>query len=94
MNKTGLIAAAAAKAGVSKAQAEKVVRALFDEDGVIAKTLMTRNGEVALQGFGTFCTKKRKARTARNPQTNETVQVPARHVVAFRVGSALKKAVS
>ena len=54
-----------------------------------------RAGEkVTLTGFGTFEPRKRDARTARNPQTGESVKVPARTVPAFKAGQKLKDTVA
>lgn len=46
--------------------------------------------KVSLIGFGTFETKKRPARTGRNPKTGETMQIPASTTVSFKPSSALK----
>ena len=53
---------------------------------------MKKKDGVKLVGFGTFATTKRSARTGRNPQTGETIKIPARTVPVFRPGSALKDA--
>ena len=49
--------------------------------------------KVALVGFGTFSVSKRKARTARNPRTGETIEVPAKMAPKFKAGRDLKNAV-
>ena len=86
MNKTELVAAVAAKTELSKKNAEKAVAALLD---TVAETLA--NGEkVQLVGFGTFETREREARTAKNPRTGETVNVAASRIPAFKAGQALK----
>ena len=46
--------------------------------------------EVLIHGFGTFKTKLRDARTARNPQTGETIEVPAKYALTFKPTSTLK----
>ncbi len=46
--------------------------------------------KVQLIGFGTFETKKRPARSGRNPRTGETMQIPASEVVTFKPSSTLK----
>ena len=90
MNKTELIAAAAEKAGVSKKEAEAVVTAAFD---AIAASL--KEGEkVQLVGFGAFEVKARAERVGRNPQTKETITIPASKTPVFKAGKALKDAVS
>ena len=74
---------------VSKKHAEEVVDFIFDS---ITNSLK-KGEEVAISGFGTFLTKSRKARTARNPRTGEMVQVQAMTVPRFRAGKGLKEAV-
>ena len=87
MNKTELIAAVAAKAGIEKKAADKAVNATIDAitDGLV------KDGKVQLIGFGTFEVRKRKAKTARNPQTGEAVKVKATKVPVFKAGSGLKE---
>lgn len=46
-------------------------------------------GKVILKGFGTFSIKNKAARTARNPQTGEAVQVPAKSVLAFKASPSV-----
>ena len=55
-----------------------------------AITKAVASEKVQIQGFGTFETKKRTARTGRNPKTGEVVTVPAASVVTFKPASALK----
>ena len=90
MNKTELIAAVAAKSELSKKNAEKAVAALLD---TVAEALAAGE-KVQLVGFGTFETREREARTAKNPRTLETVEVPASRVPAFKAGQALKAKVA
>lgn len=49
--------------------------------------------EVSIAGLGIFSVKKRAARTARNPRTGATVNVPAMNVPKFRAAKALKDSV-
>ena len=89
MNKTELVAAVAAKAGISKKDADAAVAAVFAS---VADALA--NGDkVQLIGFGTFEVRERSEKTARNPRTGETMTVPATKVPAFKAGAALKAAV-
>ena len=90
MNKTELIAAIAAKAEMTKKDAEKALRA-FEE--VVTEELV-KGGKVQLVGFGTFDVAARAAREGRNPQTGETMQIPASNAPRFKVGKALKDAVN
>ena len=90
MNKTELVAAVAEKTGMSKKDSEKAVNAAFDS---ITEALAAGE-KVQLVGFGAFEVKERTARVGRNPKTKETIDIPASRVASFKVGKALKDAVS
>ena len=49
---------------------------------------------MVLVGFGTFSVRDRAARTGRNPQTGQEIQIAAAKVPAFKAGKALKEAVN
>jgi DNA-binding protein HU-beta len=90
MNKSELIDAVASAADLSKAAATKAVDAVLD---TVTNTL--KNGEqVTLVGFGTFEVRARAARSGRNPQTGETINIKASNAPAFKAGKALKDAVN
>ena len=90
MNKAELINAVAAKADVSKKDAEAVVAAMLD-----AVTDALQNGDkVQLVGFGSFEVKKRAERIGRNPKTKESIKIPASKVPVFKAGKALKDTVA
>ena len=89
MNKAQMIDHVAKAADISKAAAS---RALDSVVGAIKGTLK-KNGSVTLVGFGTFRVSKRKARTGRNPRTNQPIKIPAAKVPKFTPGKALKDAV-
>ena len=90
MNKTELIAAVAEKAGLSKKDAERALNATID---AITASLVAGD-KVQVSGFGIFETKKREARTGRNPRTKETIQIPATRLPAFKASKTLKDAVA
>ena len=90
MNKAELVAAVAEKTGLSKKDSEKAVNAAFD---TITETLVAGD-KVQLVGFGAFEVKERGERTGRNPQTKETITIPASRVASFKVDKALKDAVA
>ncbi|MDR1272309.1 MAG: HU family DNA-binding protein [Clostridiales Family XIII bacterium] len=91
MNKQELIAEVAAKSSVSKKDAETVVNNTI---ATITKTLK-KGDKVQLIGFGTFETRKRKARKGRNPRKpEELISIPASTAPVFKAGKALKDAVS
>ncbi len=90
MNKTELIAAVAAKSGLTKKDAERVVSATFE---TVTESL--KKGEkVQISGFGIFETKQRQARVGRNPQTKAEIKIAASKQPVFKAGQALKKAVN
>ncbi len=90
MNKTELVDAIANAAEISKAQAGKAVDAFVDS---VTETL-SKGGKVTLIGFGTFETRERSARTGRNPQTGQEIQIAASTTPAFKAGKQLKDAVN
>ncbi len=90
MNKGELVAALAAKTELSKKDSEAALNALID---VIGETL-AKGEKVQLIGFGTFESKNRPARTARNPRTGAEVKIAASKAPAFKAGKALKDKVN
>lgn len=90
MNRTELVAAMAEKANLTKKDAEAALKAFTD---VVAEDLKN-GGKVQLVGFGTFEVRERAARTGRNPQTKEEIQIPASKAPAFKAGKALKDRVN
>ena len=90
MNKGQLIDKIAGSSGLSKADAGKALEATLD---VITETL--KDGDkVTIPGFGTFSTSERSARSGRNPQTGETIEIKARTIAKFKAGSKLSDAVN
>ena len=90
MNKQQLVENLMGKTEMTKAAAEKFVNAFVE---TVSETLA--NGEpVQLIGFGTFEVRERAARTARNPQTGEALNIAACKTPAFKAGKALKDAVN
>ncbi len=90
MNKSELVAAVAAKAGITKKDAESAVNAVIDS---ITEAL-TENDKVQLVGFGTFEVRSRDAREGRDPRTGDVIDIPASKSPAFKAGKALKDAVN
>jgi len=88
MNKGQLIEAVA-KVVSTKKEAAAAVDTVLDA----IKKALKKGDTVTLVGFGTFKVSKRKARKGRNPQTGETIKIPAKKVPVFKAGSELKKAV-
>lgn len=90
MNKVELAASVAEKTGITKKDATAVVNAALD----CIIDALAAGEKVQLPGFGTFEVKQRNARTCRNPQTKELVEVPASKTPAFKAGKAFKEKVN
>ena len=86
MNKTELSAAVAAKADLTRKQAEAAVNAVVEAIGETLKD----GGKVQIVGFGSFEVKNRPARKARNPRTGEEIDIDASKAPVFKAGKALK----
>lgn len=89
MNKTELVNSVAEQAELTKKDAAQVVDAVFD---TILNALKAGDS-VQILGFGNFEIRDRAARTGRNPQTGEEIEIPASKVPAFKPGKQLKEAV-
>lgn len=86
MTKAELVATIADKAGITKVEAEKSLKALVD-----AVTGTLKNGDkLTLVGFGTFSVSSRAARSGQNPQTGKKIEIPASVIPKFKAGKALK----
>ena len=90
MNKTDLVAIVAAKTGLTKKDAERVVSATVD---AITETL-AKGEKMQISGFGAFEVKTREARVGRNPRTKETIEIPATRQPVFKASKALKDTVA
>ena len=90
MNKQTLIASIAKKINLPLNQTDFLLKASLES---IAEGLK-KEGQVTLIGFGSFVVKKRTARKGRNPQTGESIKIPAKKVLSFRPGKNLKEAVN
>jgi DNA-binding protein HU-beta len=90
MNKAELIDAVAQATELSKDKATLATDAVLK---TIADSV-SKGDQVTLVGFGTFSLRERAARTGRNPQTGETIQIKASRSVGFKAGKALKDAVN
>jgi DNA-binding protein HU-beta len=89
MTKSQVVAHLAEKAGIPK----KTAAAVLAELVTLATKEAKRNGQFVVPGLGKAVKANRKARTGRNPQTGEPIQIPAKTVVKFRLAKAFKDAV-
>ena len=69
------------------------VKELFEELSNLASSEVKENGEFVLPGFGKMVLSERKAREGRNPQTGETIQIPAKTALKFRLSKSIKDSV-
>ncbi|MFO7832141.1 MAG: HU family DNA-binding protein [Desulfuromonadaceae bacterium] len=90
MTKTELVNSMAEKAGLSKADSEKALKAFLDS----VTDALQQDDKISLVGFGTFSVGERAARTGKNPQTGAALEIPAAKVPKFKAGKALKDAVN
>jgi DNA-binding protein HU-beta len=71
----------------------KTVRAILEKLAATAITEVKKNGVFVLPGIGRLVRVDRKARVGRNPATGESIKIPAKKVVKFRVAKAAKDAI-
>jgi len=90
MKKPELAAAIALQADVTKEKAGEIINIFTDE----ITAAMRKDDPVTLIGFGTFSRRERSARTGKNPQTGETLQIAASKSVGFKAGKSLKESVN
>jgi DNA-binding protein HU-beta len=89
MTKSELARVLAEDLELPRRQVTELVEALLDKITAVLKS----GDKVALTPFGQFRIRDRAARIARNPQTGEPVNVPAKRVLKFTAGRTLKEAV-
>jgi DNA-binding protein HU-beta len=95
MNRTEFAEKLAKTNDISQAKAREILDSIFSTDprkGIIAIEL-DAGRDVTITGFGTFTTRRRKAREGRNPQNGKTIQIAASTAPAFRAGKGLKERV-
>lgn len=90
MTKKELVAAMAEKTELTKKDTELLLNALVE----VVSEALANGDEVALSGFGKFEVRERAARTGRNPQTGEIIEIAATKAPAFKAAKALKEAVN
>ena len=90
MNKSEFIQAMSEKSGLTVKDATTALNATLE---VIQESLQ-KGESVSLVGFGTFGVKERAARTGRNPQTKQPIEIPASKAPSFKAGKPLKEAIN
>ena len=89
MTQSDVINHFADKTGLKRSQ----VKEFFEELANLAGNEVKSNGEFVLPGFGKLVRSERKAREGRNPATGETIQIPAKTTLKFRVGKGMKDSI-
>ncbi len=89
MTQTDIINHLAEKSGMKKADAKE----FFNTLATLATSEVKKNGEFTLPGFGKLVKATRKAREGRNPATGDTINIPAKTTVKFRLGKAMKDSI-
>ncbi len=89
MNKQELIKKVAQDAELTQKQAAAALESMMES----VKEAVAAGDKVQLIGFGTFESKKRDARTGRNPRTGKAVKIEAAVLPVFKAGKAFKDAV-
>jgi len=89
MNKGELIDAIAAESGLSKKDSKEALDAII----TATESALKKGEKLTLVGFGTFSVVTRAARTGKNPQTGQAIQIPAKKNIKFSVGAELSEAI-
>lgn len=90
MNKQQLAENIMARTGMTKAATEQFINAFIET----ITNALADGDKIQMIGFGTFETKEKAARTARNPQTGEAISIPASIRPVFKAGKMLKEAIN
>ncbi len=90
MKKAEFVDAVAERGNMQKADAAAAVDAVLDT----ITDALKKGEQVTLVGFGTFLVRDRKARTGRNPQSGEAIDIPASKAPSFKAGKGLKESVN
>lgn len=85
MNKAELIDTMSEKSGLTKTEVKNALEAFVETTTSVLK----KGDKISLVGFGTFSISERAARTGRNPQTGEKINISAKKTVKFKAGSEL-----
>jgi DNA-binding protein HU-beta/integration host factor subunit beta len=90
ITKKDLVEKIAEHTGLTQVETKIVVESFLDS---VAKALQNGNN-IEIRGFGRFKVKQKKARTARNPRTNEYIEVDAGYKPIFEASKELRKRVN
>ena len=88
--KAEFLKAVSDKTGMAQTDLDKALGDVLDQ----LKAILAKGESIAFLGFGKFEVSERAARDGRNPQTGETIKIPASKAVKFSAGKDLKEAVN
>lgn len=91
MTKKEIVKDIADQVGLSQQQVKEIVQLTLE--AIISTLANDPDHRIELRNFGVFQVKRRAARSARNPRTNEKVRVPAKNVVTFKPGKRMEEVV-
>lgn len=91
MTKKEIVKDIADRLGLTQLQTKAIVQLTFD--AIIDTLINSDDHRIELRNFGVFQVKRRAARNARNPRTNEKVAVPPKNVVTFKPGKRMEELV-
>jgi DNA-binding protein HU-beta len=89
MTQTAIVRELAETSGINNRLAKQFMDSLAE----MAVRETKKSGVFILPGIGRLVRAERKARTGRNPATGETIKIPAKKVVKFRVAKSVKDAI-
>lgn len=89
MTKADIVEKVASGTGLTKLETEAIIEGFLN---TVIQALREGNG-IEIRGFGSYKTKKKNARYARNPRTGEQVYVPEHYVPVFKFSKDFKSAV-
>jgi integration host factor subunit alpha len=86
LTKADLVDSIHEKIGFSKKEAADIVELIFDT----IKGALTDGDKIKISGFGNFVVREKRARTGRNPQTGQAIEISARRVLTFKPSQVLR----
>lgn len=90
MTKADIIEQIYEKVGFSKKESSEIVELVFDT----IKETLEKGEKIKISGFGNFVVRNKRARTGRNPQTGESIEIAPRKVLTFRPSQVLKQSMN
>jgi integration host factor subunit alpha len=90
LTKADLVDSIHEKIGFSKKEAADIVELIFDT----IKGALTEGDKIKISGFGNFVVREKRARTGRNPQTGQAIEISARRVLTFKPSQVLRSDVN